>query len=126
MTGKYSYSDENGVHILSWDNAKYVNHRCDCNTIATGYGFAIAIRDIWNGQEISEEYGLFNLDRVIPLACGCTQCRKEPAPGRPGEISCPLGRTDHFGTDKGTRRFPTAHETHGCGSEEKAQGVPVR
>ncbi|MCJ2164559.1 MULTISPECIES: SET domain-containing protein-lysine N-methyltransferase [unclassified Pseudodesulfovibrio] len=80
MTGKDSFSDENGVHIVSWDNAKYVNHRCDCNTMATGYGFAIAIRDIWKGQEISEEYGLFNLDRVIPLACGCTQCRKSLRP----------------------------------------------
>ena len=76
IAGKYSYMDENGVRILSWDNAKYVNHRCDCNTISTGYGFEIAIRNIWKGEEICDDYGLFNIDEDIPLACNCVHCRK--------------------------------------------------
>ncbi|AMK12570.1 MAG: SET domain-containing protein [Pseudodesulfovibrio sp.] len=73
--GKPMAADENGVRFLGRDNARYVNHRCDCNTMATAYGFAVAVRDIWKGQEISEEYGLYDLGREIPLACGCTRCR---------------------------------------------------
>ena len=76
IAGKYSYIDENGIRILSWDHAKYVNHRCDCNTISTGYGFEIAIRAIWKGEEICDDYGLFNLEEEVPLACRCTCCRK--------------------------------------------------
>ncbi|EGB16282.1 hypothetical protein DND132_3079 [Pseudodesulfovibrio mercurii] len=74
--GKTVYADESGVHVVSRDNARYVNHRCDANVMATAYGFEIAVRDIWKGQEISEEYGLFDLGRDIPLDCGCTRCRK--------------------------------------------------
>lgn len=36
---KYSYMDQNGDRIISWDFAKHVNHCCNCNTISTGYGF---------------------------------------------------------------------------------------
>jgi len=75
VVDKYSYIDENGVRILSWDHAKYVNHRCNCNTISTGYGFEIAIRDIFEGEEICDDYGLFNIDQEIPLACNCPNCR---------------------------------------------------
>ncbi|BDQ35039.1 SET domain-containing protein [Pseudodesulfovibrio portus] len=80
LVSKYSYTDENGIRILSWDHAKYVNHRCDCNTISTGYGFEIAIRNIWKGEEISDDYGLFNLEEEIPVACNCVCCRKTLRP----------------------------------------------
>ena len=73
---KYSYIDHRGVRIISWDHAKYVNHRCDCNTISTGYGFEIALRDIRVGEEITDEYGLFNIPFVMPVHCGCPDCRK--------------------------------------------------
>jgi hypothetical protein len=72
---KYCYIDERGTRVVSWDLAKYVNHRCDCNTISTGYGFEIAIRDIRAGEEITDEYGLFNFEEEVKLACGCGSCR---------------------------------------------------
>lgn len=80
IAGKYSYIDEHGVRILSWDHAKYVNHRCDCNTISTGYGFEIAIRNIWKDEEICDDYGLFNLEEEIPISCNCVGCRKAIRP----------------------------------------------
>lgn len=76
LAQKYSYTDENGVRILSWDHAKYINHSCDCNTISTGYGFEIAIREIAEGEEITDEYGLFNFEHELGLICHCTNCRK--------------------------------------------------
>lgn len=76
ITDKYSYMDENGVRIISWDHAKYMNHRCECNTMSTGYGFEIAIRDISKDEEITDEYALFNLEQDMPVACGCNDCRR--------------------------------------------------
>ena len=81
MVEKYSYIDERGVRIVSWDHAKYVNHSCECNSISTGYGFKIAIRDIAPGEEITNEYGLFNIPAPIEVNCGCSCCRKTVRPG---------------------------------------------
>ncbi|MBN2484856.1 MAG: SET domain-containing protein [Bacteroidales bacterium] len=72
---KYSYIDENGNRILSWDFGKYVNHCCNCNTMSTGYGFEIAIRDIHPGEEITDEYGIFNLESEMYLSCNKGICR---------------------------------------------------
>ena len=47
---RYSYIEPGGTRILSWDLAKYMNHSCDPNTISTGYGFEIALRDIQPGD----------------------------------------------------------------------------
>ncbi len=76
MADKYAYIDERGIRIVSWDHAKYVNHKCACNTISTGYGFEIALRDIAVGEEITDEYGLFNIAVPIRVTCGCANCRK--------------------------------------------------
>lgn len=73
---KYSYIDQNGNRIISWDFAKYVNHCCNCNTISTGYGFEIAIRDIQKGEQITDEYGIFNLTYPMEVSCGSANCRK--------------------------------------------------
>ncbi len=78
---KYSYIDEHGHRIVSWDFAKYVNHCCDCNTISTGYGFEMAIRPIKAGEQITDEYGIFNLDVEMELVCSKAGCRKRIGPG---------------------------------------------
>lgn len=75
MIEKYSYIDESGNRIVSWDFAKYVNHCCRCNTISTGYGFEIAIRDIQVGEQITDEYGIFNLEYEMELNCDQANCR---------------------------------------------------
>ncbi|QQS52179.1 MAG: SET domain-containing protein-lysine N-methyltransferase [Bacteroidota bacterium] len=72
---KYSYIDEHGDRILSWDIGKFVNHNCNFNTISTGYGFEIAVRDIFPGEEITDEYGIFNLESEMYCFCGSSHCR---------------------------------------------------
>ncbi|NJL73771.1 MAG: SET domain-containing protein [Saprospiraceae bacterium] len=74
---KYSFIDSQGVRIVSWDHAKYVNHCCNCNTMSTGYGFEIAIRDIHPGEELTDEYGLFNFNYEMGLVCDMPNCRKK-------------------------------------------------
>jgi hypothetical protein len=77
---KYSYIDADGVRIMSWDFAKYVNHNCSFNTITTGYGFEVAIRDIQPGDEITDEYGIFNLEYPMDCYCGSPECRHQVKP----------------------------------------------
>ncbi|WP_116125854.1 SET domain-containing protein [Lewinella sp. IMCC34183] len=81
VVDKYSYIDEHGDRIVSWDFAKYVNHCCNCNTISTGYGFEMAIRPIKAGEQITDEYGIFNLDEEMELTCNQPGCRKRIGPG---------------------------------------------
>ena len=77
---KYSCIDPLGNRIISWDFAKYVNHCCNCNTISTGYGFEIAIRDIQKGEQITDEYGIFNLTTEMEVSCGMDNCREKITP----------------------------------------------
>jgi len=71
----FSYIDGEGVRIVSWDIAKYVNHSCDANSISTGYGFEITTRDIDAGEQITDEYGIFNLTAPLACSCGSARCR---------------------------------------------------
>ena len=77
---KYSFIDERGYRIVSWDFAKYINHCCNCNSMSTGYGFEVAIRDIQAGEEITDEYGIFNLTEPMELICNNGICRKKIHP----------------------------------------------
>lgn len=71
LADKYAYIDARGIRIVSWDHGKYVNHRCECNTMSTGYGFEIALRDIAPGEEMTDEYDLFNIAEPLRVSCGC-------------------------------------------------------
>jgi hypothetical protein len=78
---KYSVLEPpDGRRVLAWDAAKYVNHCCHANIISTGYGFEIALRDIQEGEEITDEYGLFNLDWNLTLICQQPHCRGQLSP----------------------------------------------
>ncbi|MCG6975786.1 MAG: SET domain-containing protein-lysine N-methyltransferase [Acidiferrobacterales bacterium] len=75
LIDRYSYMEPTGKRIVSWDLAKYMNHSCDANSISTGYGFEIAIRDIEPGEEITDDYGLLNVEQRMPCCCGASNCR---------------------------------------------------
>jgi hypothetical protein len=64
---KYCFRDEQGQYILCWDIARYVNHSFNSTLIATPYKFELAARDILPGDEITDDYGYFNLDK--PFYC---------------------------------------------------------
>lgn len=76
----YSYRNEKGEYIVSWDIAKYVNHCCEPNTLSTAYGFEIAITDILPGDQITDEYGLLNIEQDIELSCNKCTCRGKVSP----------------------------------------------
>lgn len=77
---KYCFRDEQGQYILCWDIARYVNHSFDSTLIATPYHFELAAKDIFPGEEVTDDYGYFNLDK--PFYClpepGATRTKVMP------------------------------------------------
>ncbi|MCH4822173.1 SET domain-containing protein [Gramella lutea] len=64
---KYSFRNNKGEHILCWDVAKYINHSFNSNCLSTGYNFEISVRDITEGEELTDDYGYLNLsESFIP------------------------------------------------------------
>jgi len=64
---KYSYRNCFGQYVLCWDIGRYVNHSFCANCLTTAYDFDIAVTDINAGDELTNEYGLLNLDE--PIEC---------------------------------------------------------
>lgn len=78
---RYGFLDEDRNTVLSWDNARFVNHSCRPNS---GSGcddtFEVAIRDIQAGEQLTDDYGEFTLAEVFPCRCGHAECRGEVRP----------------------------------------------
>ena len=71
----WAFREPSGEYVLGWDNSRYVNHSCDANTLSTGYGFEIAIRDILPGEQITDDYGLLNIEADLNCGCKTARCR---------------------------------------------------
>lgn len=66
MLDKYSFRNNRGNFVLCWDIAKYVNHSFKSNCLSTAYDFEIAIRDIEEGEELTDDYGYLNVPEPFP------------------------------------------------------------
>lgn len=71
----YATIEADGSRVLSWDIAKHVNHSCRSNTISSPLGFEIAVRNIRAGEEMTDDYGQFNLPFDLSCDCGEEGCR---------------------------------------------------
>jgi hypothetical protein len=72
---RYSYIDPEGVFVLCWDHGRYVNHSCDPNCLSAGFQFEFAVRDIASGEQLTDDYGLMNLESPMECRCGSAECR---------------------------------------------------
>lgn len=61
MVDKYSFRNNKGHYVLCWDLAKYVNHSFKANCLSTAYDFELAIRDIYPGEQLTDDYGYLNV-----------------------------------------------------------------
>lgn len=59
----YTYRNSAGNYVLCWDNARYVNHSFKPSCLTTAYDFEVAIRDIYPGEQLTDDYGYLNIDR---------------------------------------------------------------
>ena len=57
----YCYRNNKGNLVLCWDYGRYVNHSFKSNCLSTAYDFEIAIRDIYPGEELTDDYGYLNV-----------------------------------------------------------------
>ncbi|MDQ6814811.1 MAG: SET domain-containing protein [Bacteroidota bacterium] len=64
---KYTYRDYKGDFILCWDHSRFVNHSFNSNCITTAYNFEVAVRDIYPGEELTDDYGYLNC--LEPFEC---------------------------------------------------------
>lgn len=64
---KYTYRDNHGNFILCWDHSRFVNHSFHSNCITTAYNFELAVRDIFPGEELTDDYGYLNVTE--PFLC---------------------------------------------------------
>lgn len=64
---KYSYRNQEGKYVLCWDLGRFVNHSFHANCMGTAYEFEVAIRDIYPGEQLTDDYGTLNIDE--PFEC---------------------------------------------------------
>lgn len=57
----YCFMNGKGEKVLCWDIAKYVNHSFNPSCMSTAYDFEIAIRDIYPGEQLTDDYGYLNV-----------------------------------------------------------------
>lgn len=67
---KYTYRDRNGDYVFCWDLTRYINHSHRPNCILTSLGFEIAVRDIQQGEELTNDYGTLNIEEPFQCAYG--------------------------------------------------------
>ncbi|MCB9195858.1 MAG: SET domain-containing protein [Flavobacteriales bacterium] len=58
----YTYRNNRGNYVLCWDHGRYVNHSFNSNCITTAYDFEIAVRDIYPGEQLTDDYGYLNVE----------------------------------------------------------------
>lgn len=63
----YSYRDKKGDFVLCWDHSRFINHSFHSNCLSTAYNFELAVRDIFPGEELTDDYGYLNLTE--PFNC---------------------------------------------------------
>jgi uncharacterized protein len=64
---KYTYRNSEGKYVLCWDNARFVNHSSKSNCLTTAYEFEISIRDIYPGEELTDDYGYLNIQEPFEV-----------------------------------------------------------
>jgi len=64
---KYCFRNCAGGWVFCWDITRFVNHSFRPTCLTTPYGFEIAVVDIEPGQEITNDYGCFNI--IEPFEC---------------------------------------------------------
>ncbi|MEZ6243065.1 MAG: SET domain-containing protein [Phycisphaerales bacterium] len=68
----YCFRNPHGRWVLCWDHARFVNHSFRSNCMTTAYNFEIAVRDIREGEELTDDYGYLNILRPFrPIDEGC-------------------------------------------------------
>jgi uncharacterized protein len=75
IVDKYCYRNRYGKYVLCWDIAKFVNHSSNSSCVTTAYEYEVAVRDIYPGEQLTDDYGYLNLEEPF-------ECEPEQGEGR--------------------------------------------
>ncbi len=64
---RHCYRNRRGQYLYSQDIARYINHSFNPNCMLTAYDAEIAIRDIQAGEQLTADYGHYNI--IEPFQC---------------------------------------------------------
>lgn len=71
MVLNHSFRNRDGHFVFCWDHTRYVNHSFEPNSYPTAYGLELAICDIQEGDQITNDYGFLNIiEPFEPVAEG--------------------------------------------------------
>jgi SET domain-containing protein len=70
---KYGYAKADGSYLVPCDEIIYLNHSCKANTLDSGHGFDIVVRDIAKGEEATYDYRLFHDSDDLSFQCLCRE-----------------------------------------------------
>jgi hypothetical protein len=68
---EFGYYLECGGILLPCSNAHLMNHSCDAAVLDFGLDFAVAVRDIAAGEEVTCDYRTFSSDSEWEVQCRC-------------------------------------------------------
>jgi hypothetical protein len=71
----YCFRNNAGSFVLCWDSARFMNHSFRPNCLATAYNLELAVRDIHPGEELTNDYGHFNI--LEPFRAGDEKTRRK-------------------------------------------------
>lgn len=57
----YAFRNQYGEFVLCWDHSRFVNHSYVSNCMSTPYNLELAVRDIYPGEELTDDYGYLNV-----------------------------------------------------------------
>ncbi len=68
--------------MLTWDHAKFMNHSCEPNVAIIAGDFEIAVRNIAQGEQLTNDYASMHIDENEPFdcVCGTPSCRRTVSP----------------------------------------------
>lgn len=74
---RHTFVRADGLFVMPWGLAAFVNHCCEPNCIATPGGFEIAVRDIEPGEQLSNDYANLGMHpgERFRCHCGVSGCR---------------------------------------------------
>ncbi|MCA9611471.1 MAG: SET domain-containing protein [Myxococcales bacterium] len=67
----HTYHDPSGNRVLCWDAARSMNHSCRPTCGGSDLGFEVALVDIEEGEQLTNDYGTLHLDAREGFACRC-------------------------------------------------------
>lgn len=75
MVERYCFWEADGDRVLCWDHGRFVNHSCSPTNLGGGFSFTMLVRDVAEGEELTDDYGTFGYAFPFQCTCGSPKCR---------------------------------------------------